>query len=310
MIHRFVGGIAAVLLLLVSCGESASPQAEPTDSPSPATAFPVTITDDDGVEATIDAEPQRIVTFAPSMTEIVFELGLGDRLVGVSGPFDDYPAEAQDIEEVGGAGDFGVDPTIEKVVALEPDLFLTIPGGDQWKQRLRDLDIPVVTLHADTLEDLAEDIRVIGSLTGAEEKAEAAAEEIEEGITNAMSSADQHTCFFEVYYPPLTTIGPNTFIFDVLTTAGCVPVTADATTDYPEWSVEELLADDPEIYIVTPESAKSVRAITRRPGFGELDAVREGHVLLVDGDLLTRAGPRVIEALSKVTGYVSTLAVQ
>ena len=87
-------------------------------------------------------------------------------------------------------------------------------------------------------------------------------------------------------------------------------MTADATTDYPEWSVEELLADDPEMYIVTPESAKSVRAITKRPGFGELHAVRDGHVLLVDGDLLTRAGPRVIEALSKVTGYVSTLAIE
>jgi iron complex transport system substrate-binding protein len=310
MVHRRIGGIAAVLFLLfASCGESAPPQASP-ETPSPVSAFPLTITDDDGVEVTIPEEPQRIVTFAPSMTEIVFSLGIGDRLVGVSGPFDDYPAAAKDIEEVGGAGDFGVDPTIERVVSLEPDLFLTIPGGDQWKQRLRDLDIPVVTLHADTLEDLAEDIRLIGSLTGAEEKAEATAGDIEEGITNAMSSADQHTCFFEVYYPPLTTIGPNTFIFDVLTTAGCVPVTADATTDYPEWSVEELLADDPEIYIVTPESAKSVRAIANRPGFGQLQAVRDGHVLLIDGDLLTRAGPRVIEALSKVTGYVSTLAIQ
>ena len=121
MIHRFVGGIAAVLLLLASCGETAPPQAGPASSPSPVATFPLTITDDDGVEVTIPEEPQRIVTFAPSMTEIVFELGLGDRLVGVSGPFDDYPAAAKDIEEVGGAGDFGVDPTIEKVVSLEPD---------------------------------------------------------------------------------------------------------------------------------------------------------------------------------------------
>jgi iron complex transport system substrate-binding protein len=76
--------------------------------------FPVTITDDDGVEVTIAAPPERIVTFAPSMTEIVYALGLGDRLVGVSGPYDDYPAEAQDVEEVGGAGDFGVDPNVRR----------------------------------------------------------------------------------------------------------------------------------------------------------------------------------------------------
>lgn len=307
MIHRLIGGLAAVLLLLASCGEPAAPQGPP-DTPSAQPSYPVTITDDDGVEITIEAVPQRIVTFAPSMTEIVFALGLGDRLVGVSGPFDDYPAEAKDVEEVGGAGDFGVDPNVEEVVSLEPDLFLTIPGGDQWKQRLRDLEVPVVTLHADTLEDLVADIRVVGSLTGAVQDAELLARDIEEGIEQAISSADQVSCFFEVYYPPLTTVGPDTFIFDVLETAGCLPVTADAASDYPEWSVEELIADDPVIYVATPESAKSVRAIARRPGFGELEAVREGRVLLVDGDLITRAGPRVIEGLQQVTGYVSGFA--
>ena len=126
----------------------------------------MTITDDDGVEVTIPEEPERIVTFAPSMTEIVYALGVGDRLVGVSGPFDDYPAEAADVEEVGGAGDFGVDPNVEKVISLEPDLFLTISGGDQWKERLRDLDVPVVTLNAEDFADLLDDIRAVGR-TGA-----------------------------------------------------------------------------------------------------------------------------------------------
>lgn len=309
MIHRLLGGIAAVSLLLVSCGQPAAPDGSP-GTPSPPPAFPVTITDDDGVEVTIAAAPRRIVTFAPSMTEIVFALGLGDRLVGVSGPFDDFPAEAKTVEQVGGAGDFGVDPNVEKVVSLEPDLFLTIPGGDQWKQRLRDLDVPVVTLHADDLEDLAADIETIGTIAGIPDEGAALADDLEAAIQDAVSSADQVSCFFEVYYPPLTTVGPDTFIFDVLETAGCVPVTADAASDYPEWSVEELIADDPVIYVATPESAKSVRAIAKRPGFGQLSAIREGHVLLVDGDLITRAGPRVIEGLEQVTGYVSGFAGQ
>ena len=248
MIHRRIGGIAAVLLILVSsCGVSTTPQASP-ETPSAAAAFPMTITDDDGVEVTIPAEPERIVTFAPSMTEIVFALGLGDRLVGVSGPFDDYPAEAEDIEEVGGAGDFGVDPTIEKVVSLEPDLFLTIPGGDQWKQRLRDLDIPVVTLHADTLDDLLTDIGTIGGLTGAVDEADALAEQMgaeADAITASAETTGHVSCFFEVYYPPLTTVGPNTFIYDLLERAGCDPVTGEATSDYPEGSVDELVAEGP-----------------------------------------------------------------
>jgi iron complex transport system substrate-binding protein len=309
MVRRRIGGIAAVLFLLfASCGESTTPQASP-ETPSPVSAFPLTITDDDGVEVTIPDEPQRIVTFAPSMTEIVFEVGLGDRLVGVSGPFDDYPEAAEDIEEVGGAGDFGVDPTIERVVSLEPDLFLTIPGGDQWKQRLRDLDIPVVTLHADTLDDLLVDIQTVGELTGAVEEADALAmrmgDEADE-IAATAETAGHVSCFFEVYYPPLTTVGPNTFIYDLLQRAGCDPVTEEATSDYPEWSVDELVADGPAVYLVTPESAKSVAAVARRPGFGAIPAIEDGRVVLVDGDLVTRAGPRVIDGLRQLAEALGT----
>ncbi|HET9672759.1 MAG TPA: helical backbone metal receptor [Actinomycetota bacterium] len=308
MVHRLLGGLAALLLFLASCGEPTGSGPTPTGAPAAEVEYPVTITDDDGVRVTIEAEPQRIVTFAPSMTEIVFALGLGDRLVGVSGPFDDFPPEATGIEEVGGAGDFGVDPNVEKVVSLQPDLFLTIPGGDQWKQRLRDLGVPVVTLHADDLEDLVGDVERIGELAGVPEEGAAVAADIDAAIEDAVGSADQVSCFFEVYYPPLTTVGPGTFIFDVLETAGCLPVTDDATSDYPEWSIEELIADDPVIYVATPESAKSERAIATRPGFGQLSAIREGHVLLIDGDLITRAGPRVVEGLRRLTGYVSSFA--
>jgi hypothetical protein len=126
----------------------------------------VTLTDDDGVEVTIAEEPQRIVTFAPSMTEIVCAHGVGDRLVGVAGPFDDFPAEAKRIRQVGGAGEFGVDPNLEDVVALEPDLFLTIAGGDPWKEQLRELGVTVVTLNATDFDDLLDDIGKVGLVTG------------------------------------------------------------------------------------------------------------------------------------------------
>jgi iron complex transport system substrate-binding protein len=235
------------------------------------------------------------------MTEIVYALGLGDRLVGVSGPFDDYPAEAADVEQVGGAGDFGVDPNVERVVSLEPDLFLTIAGGDQWKERLRDLDVPVVTLNAVDFADLLDDIRSVGSVTGATEEAESLAADMETEAEGVAESASTATCFFEVFYPPLTTVGPHTFIYDMLERAGCDPVTADATTDYPEWSVDDLVADGPQVYIVTPESAKSVAAVARRPGFSAIPAIEDGNVVLVDGDLVTRPGPRVIDGLQQLS---------
>jgi len=250
---------------------------------------------------TIPAEPQRIVTFAPSMTEIVFALGLGDRLVGVAGPYDDYPAEAQQVEQVGGAGDFGVDPNVESVVALEPDLLLTISGGDTWKAELRDLGVPIVTLNASDLADLLDDITTVGTVTGATDEANALADDMAERADAVAAQATERiTCFLEVYYPPLTTIGPNTFVYDLLERAGCDPVTADASSDYPEWSVEVLVADGPQVYLATPESAKSPMAVAERPGFEAIPAVADGNVVLVDGDLVTRPGPRVVDGLEQL----------
>jgi iron complex transport system substrate-binding protein len=272
---------------------SGSPAAE-------APAFPLTITDDDGVEVTIDAEPERIVTFAPSATEIVFALGLGDRLVGVSGPFDDYPAEAAEIDEIGGAGDFGVDPNIEAVVALEPDLFLTIKGGDQWKERLRDLGVPVVTLDATDLDDLLNDIEVAGHITGADDAAAALVDDLEAQageVEAALEGVEPVTCFYETFYPPLYTVGPGTFIYDLLERAGCDPVTASSDFQYPEWSVEDLVAQGPDVYLVSSESGASPRAVARRAGFDAIDAVAAGRVVAIESDLAERPGPRIVQGL-------------
>jgi iron complex transport system substrate-binding protein len=298
--------LVLLLLLFVSaCAEgtsTASRPSPPEESPqaSPVDAFPVTITDDDGVSVTIEEEPERIVTFAPSATEIVFALGLGDRVVGVSGPFDDHPAEAADIQEIGGAGDFGVDPNIEQVVALEPDLFVTIKGGDQWKERLRELGIPVVTLDATDLDDLLLDIEAFGRITGASTEAAALVEGLRESaeeIEATIAAVEPVTCFYETYYPPLYTIGPDTFIYDLLERAGCAPVTSSADQQYPEWSVEDLVAQSPDVYLVSSESGASPRAVARRAGFEAVGAVVAGRVVPLDADLVERPGPRIVQGL-------------
>jgi iron complex transport system substrate-binding protein len=306
MRNRLMGAVAALLLFTACAASGDTPATSPGSSSvaAPAPAFPQTVTDDDGEQVTIGAVPQRIVTFAPSMTEILFALGLGDRVVGVSGRYDDHPAEARDIQEVGGAGDFGVDPNIETVVSLQPDLFLTISGGDLWKERLRDLGIPVVTLDATDFPDLLDDIRTVGDLTDAPEAADELTADMQARADDVAAAIELAggpvTCFFEVYYPPLTTLGPDTYIFDLLRRAGCDPVTASAKTDYPTWSVEKLVAESPDVYVTTPESAKSVQAVAGRPGFDAITAVTSGRVLLVDSDLVTRAGPRAIDGLEEL----------
>jgi iron complex transport system substrate-binding protein len=316
---RFGFLLSVVLLLVAACAESAPTSSDGATAAGPtatgATAFtgppgttdafpeatfPFTFTDDDGVSVTIESEPERIVTFAPSATEIVFALGLGDRLVGVSGPFDDYPAEATEIEQVGGAGDFGVDPNVERVLALEPDLFLTIKGGDQWKARLRELGVPVVTLDATDLDDLLGDIADAGRITGAIAEAEAVVDDLAEQaaeVESALAGVAPVSCFYETFYPPLFTVGPGTFIYDLLERAGCDPVTSAADQQYPEWSVEDLVDKSPEVYLVSSESGATPRAVARRAGFAAIAAVAAGRVVPIESDLAERPGPRIVQGL-------------
>jgi iron complex transport system substrate-binding protein len=298
-VRRFVA-IVATALVLAGCAHGATTPSAGSKSPSSRTAFPITVRDDDGVDVTIRSAPQRIVTFAPSNTEIVFALGLGSRLVGVSGKFDNYPSAARSIPSIGGSGDFGVDPNVEKVVALHPDLMLTISGGDQWKKRLRDLGVVVFTINATGFDDLLHDIRTVGEITGATRAADqltAGMAAQAQSIQSKVSAEPAVTCFFEAYYPPLTTVGPRTFIFDLLKRAGCDPASASAKSDYPEWSLDQLVAQSPSVYLVASESGVSPAQVEKRPGFQAIAAVRDGRVFLVSSDLVSRPGPRVVDGL-------------
>jgi len=299
--------LVTIVALLAGCGTTAKPASSgsgQTTSPgvsTPAPAFPITVTDDDGVPVTFASAPQRIVTFAPANTEIVFGLGLGDHLIGVSGKYDDYPPAARSIAEVGGSGSFGVDPNVEKVVALHPDVLLATGGGDQWKARLRQLGVPVFTINATSLADALHDIRTVGRLTGAVKAAtrltlrmarEAGA------IEQRVAGEPKVSCFYEVYFqPPVFTVGPGSFVFDLLEQAGCDPITSNLSNPYPDLSVEAVVKDDPDVYLVDSLSAPSVASVDKRPGFDALSAVRHHRVVIINSDLVTRPGPRVVHGL-------------
>ncbi|WP_309492925.1 cobalamin-binding protein [Candidatus Hecatella orcuttiae] len=271
---------------------------------------PVTVTDDLGRTVTLTSyPPERIVSLAPSTTEILFALGLGDKVVGVD-TYSDYPPEAADIEpKVGGFANIN----IEVVVGLEPDLVLATGGvQEKFVERLEELGITVIALSPQDMEDILNDIILVGEATGREEAAEKLVEELRQRIaaitekTEAIPREERPKVYYEVWHDPLMSAGPGSFAHSLIELAGGVNIFEDAATKYPEVSLETVLSRNPDVIIITPPDAPmpgvSPEELKARPGWSEIEAVKNDRIYQIHPDLLSRPGPRIVnglEALAK-----------
>ncbi len=297
---RMFAGIALALALVLlgsACSRTSAGSISGSRG-SEKTSFPLTMTDDQGTKVTLDSAPQKIVTWGPSMTEILFALGEGSKIVGVSGSFDNYPAAALGIAHVGTPQ---IQPNVEKVVSLHPDLVISaFSGGGQWEQQLRSAGIPVFTIVSTDLSDVFTDIQEVGRLTGASSAADRLTATLTsryESLRQQISGVAAVPCFYEVSYNPLYTVGPGSFIYDILQRAGCAPVTSTAHSAYPQWSLESLVQEDPSVYIASADAVSSASLIESRPGYSALAAVKQGHVYVIDSDIVDRPGPRIVDGV-------------
>ena len=262
---------------------------------------PGTYTDDMERGVVIEEVPQKIVCFGPSITEVVFALGLGERVVGVD-DFSDYPAEAQDLPKVGNA----FAPSIESLMALEPDLVLTLEH-EQFNSELDSLGITYFVWSPEDIDGIMANIEVVGAITDAIEEAEALVESMEAVIADVeerLEGAASPSVFFIVDATDPTlpwTAGPDSFIDALITMAGGENVAGDAPFQWPQFSIEEVVSADPDIIIVQTMFGGiptiSIEDLQAHPIWGEIDAVSQGSVYLVDGDLVSRSGPRIVDGL-------------
>jgi iron complex transport system substrate-binding protein len=272
------------VILSISLALTACSSGEPTQ---------YDVVDDLGRLVAINGTPQRIVSLAPSNTEILFALGLGEKVVGVT-DWCDYPPEALDKEKV---GSFDT-PDTEKIVALTPDLILVAYGTTMDViNSLIESGLTVFGIKTTDLDDVLNDIRTVGNITGKKAEANALTSEMEsriQAVTDETSELEERPrVFYIVWHDPLWTAGSETFIHELIEKGGGVNICQNIT-GYTTISIEEVVARNPEVIITSEWSFEWAQNVT---SLNSTDARQNGRIYQGDDDLVQRPGPRLVDGL-------------
>ena len=294
MSSRFSGFLAALLLTFAACGGAVS--APPSSSPTASAArYPLTVTDDRGKALTLKAAPARIVSFAPSATEIVFALGAGDRIVATD-DFSDFPPEAKALPKLG-----GIRTSPEKIVSLTPDLILAISSGSLPAQ-LDSLGQPLFIFDPNDIEGVYGDILAVGKLVDREQRARELVADMRTRIDAVGTKAKQASTKPRVLHEVDSTdparifvAGPRNFIDSIITICGGINVAADAPTKFPTFGAEQVVARAPDIVVLADfRFGARPEQVMARPGWANIPAVRNRAIYPIDDDLVSRPGPRLV----------------
>jgi iron complex transport system substrate-binding protein len=297
MTRRIVSILSVLVFLLATCGTPAAPTL-PSAAPSAAAtaAFPVTVNDFQNRTVTVPKRPERIVSIGPSITEFLFALSAGPRVVGTD-DFSDEPAAAKTLEKVG-----GIKVNFEKVVALRPDLVLSVKFSDGTIEKLTSAGLLVMVVDPQTASDVARTATLLGRAVGAE--GDALARDIQKKVDDVRAKTAAATNKPRVYHEidasdptKIFTVGPGSYIDDLITIAGGVNVAAKAATAYPQLSAEEILRADPEVIVLAAAdySAKPDE-VAARAGWSAITAVKNKRFGAIAPNLINRPGPRVGDA--------------
>jgi iron complex transport system substrate-binding protein len=269
------------------------------------TTYPLTVQDDAGRSVTVPKRPVRIVSLAPSNTELLFALGLGDRVAGVD-QYSNYPPAAQAKPKIGGYSA----TSLEQVVALDPDLILAagITRPDVLNA-LAGRGLATVVLNPTTVAGVLANMTLLGQITDVGANAQVLRDSLATrvaAVTERLKGATtKPRAFVELDPTQFFSIGPKSYVDDLITIAGGTNIAADTGTPYPQFSQEQILARDPEVILlgdgsqgVTPEAVKG------RAGWAGISAVKSGRIVVLDEDVFLRPGPRAVDALEQLVRYL------
>ena len=267
----------------------------------------ITVVDDEGYTTNITAPPQRIISLAPSNTQILFAVGVGDKVVGVT-DYDHYPYNftawiaAGNMTSVGGFST----PNKETIASLNPDLILATPINDPDVVTMRSLGEKVIVLNPNDVNGVLKDITMVGQATGATQNATTLINSINTQISTitakiVAANLTKPLVYYEVWTPPLMSAGSTSFINDVIEEAGGINIFENETQQYPTISSETIVQKNPDVILLPTDMANpgdtpfygSVDQVKERPGWSSISAVQNNRIIVVDGDLFAEAGPRI-----------------
>lgn len=263
--------------------------------------------DDLNREIELFKTPQRIVSLAPTHTEILFALGLADNIVGVS-DYCNYPLEAKKKQKIGGFAN----PDIDKILALNPDLILAF--GTIQKPIVKKLEVrgqKVFWVYPHTVKDILSSFERIGEITGTDTAAKRLMKRVEEKIKSIQRKIGniperrRPSIFRVMGFNPPGTIGGNSFQTDVFNLAGGRNVFADVRKDFFQIDIETLIKKDPDVIIICGENTEELKQqLKNQKGWNILKAVKKDKILIISCDLICRPGPRLAETIEKIAGYL------
>lgn len=255
------------------------------------------ITDDLNRRVSVPVPVNRVISLAPNLTEIVFAIGAGSRLVGRTS-YCDFPPEAKAVAEVGDT----LNPSLERVIALQPQVVLisTASQLEVFTQQLRDQNIAVFVTEPHDLEGVFRTIDQIGRIVGHQQQAEQLIQKLRDrtrSVEEAVKDKQPVRVFYQLSAEPLYTIGREAFETDLIRRAGAISVTADVPGAWPRYSNESALAAKPEAIVLPTGGSMGAANSDVIDALRQSPAVLAGHVYKINGDYLVRPGPRAVDGL-------------
>ena len=270
-------------------------------TPLSANAEPITVTDDLGRNVRFLKPPERIVSLAPGLTEILFSLGLDDRIVGVT-DYCNYPQKALSKTRVG-----GLNANIESILALHPDLVVGVAGLYQQENltRFERFNIPFFVVDPSSVEKIFGTILVFGKIADVNETAVERVRQLrarEDRVRQSVRSLPPARLLYVVDKEPLISVGKGSYLADLIRESGGVNIAGGLEKAYPILSMEYVIQQDPQVIVLAMDADRTLSDQEKRywDRWSSLSAVRDGKIYKVDRDLLNRPGPRIMDGLEEL----------